>query len=195
MRTLALLLTLFLWSPLVAQEIQLTHQVIASSPIDGDGYSWTVLVDGSSKPIDDSDKKTIIVTLHGESKVVLVLSVVSGGELKTFVSETKPGPKPGPDVVDPPIVKPEGVDSIMIVYESANQSPTLQKLFVTIRTTFKQYPVQIVDQDSTNPNLKTQIEAAKKLGLPAIVSLDDDGEIISTVSLPETYTAFVEAIK
>ncbi len=195
MRYLALFLTLFLWSPLIAQEIQLTHQVIASSPIDGDGYSWTVLVDGSSKPIDDSDKKTIIVTLHGESKVVLVLSVVSGGELKTFVSETKPGPKPGPDVVDPPIVKPEGVDSIMIVYESANQSPTLQKLFVTIRTTFKQYPVQIVDQDSTNPNLKTQIEAAKKLGLPAIVSLDDDGEIISTVSLPETYTAFVEAIK
>jgi len=178
-----------------AQEILLTHQVIASSPIDGEGYSWTVLVDGTPKLIDDSDKKTIIVTLHGQSKIVLVLSVVSGSELKTFVSEAKPGPKPGPDVPDPPIVKPEGVSSLVIVYESADQTPSLQKLFVTIRTTFKTYPVQIVDQDSGNPNLKTQIDAAKTLGLPAVVSLDEDGKIVSTVALPATYKEFEEALK
>jgi len=64
MKTLLLTLLCLCGLTANAQEIQLTHQVIASAPIDADAYSWTVLVNGLPRPQADADQKTVIVPLH-----------------------------------------------------------------------------------------------------------------------------------
>lgn len=178
-----------------AQEIQLTHQVIASSPVEADAYSWTVLVNGTRKPHEDADKKTIIVTFHGSGQVLLILSVVTKDGLQTFVSEAtpKPGPNPNPDPEPPPIPKPEGVASLVVVAESANRTPSQQKLFVSIQTKYKRHPVLILDPDSKNNTVA--IKAAVDEGIPALVFLDADGNVITVKSLPDTYDEFVEVTK
>jgi len=107
-----LLITLLLvCMPATAQEIQLTHQVIASSPVEASAYSWTVLVDGIHQPQQNEDKKTIVVTSHGGKSVVLILSVTTDKGLQTFVTTATPGPSPNPvDPVDPVVPDPVAPD-------------------------------------------------------------------------------------
>ena len=177
-----------------AQEIQLTQQVIAASPVDADAYSWTVLVDGKQQAQPSSDKKTVIVTLHGQQTVTLILSVVVDGKLTTYVTDAnKPGPVPDPPVPPVPVPKPDGVEKLVIVTETADRTPPQQKLFVTIQTTYEKYPVLIIDQDSSQPSLKTAIEAARLKGLPAVVSLDGEGDVAAVIPLPADFAKFKEA--
>jgi len=179
-----------------AQEIQLTHQVIAASPVEATAYSWTVLVDGVQRPQPSSDKKTVIVTLHDQQTVTLVLSVVVDGKLQTFVTDAN-APGPAPPVPPVPVPNPSGVASLVIVTETANRTPDQQRLFVQIQTKYKTYPVLIVDQDATKGDLKAVIKAAQDLGVPAVVSLDAGGKVLATTSLPATttYEQFQELIK
>jgi len=186
-----LLCVLLLVSSLAhAQEIQLTQQVIAASPVEASAYSWTVMVDGKLQEQPSSDKKTIIVTLHGQQSVTLILSVVTDGKLQTYtIDANRPGPVPPP----PPPPKPEGVASLVVVMESSDRTPPQQKLFVQLQTKYKQYPVLIIDKDSSQPNLKVAIEAARLKGIPGVVSLDDAGDVVGVIPLPADYAKFVEA--